>query len=142
MIIQVTQDDFEEWQALSQKLWPDCTTEDLVEILQSPRQAAFLVRSEAGIAIGFMNLSLRYDYVPDASQSPVAFIEGIYVDEAYRQQGMGRALIQYAEQWAKSQGCVEVASDALLENTDSHAFHASAGFREVERVVFFIKSIV
>jgi aminoglycoside 6'-N-acetyltransferase I len=95
-ITQVTQDDFQEWQALAQALWPDCTAEDLLEILQSPRQAAFLARSEAGIAIGFMNLALRYDYVPDASQSPVAFIEGIYMDEAYRQQGMGRALIQYA----------------------------------------------
>jgi aminoglycoside 6'-N-acetyltransferase I len=140
-ITQVTQDDFQEWQTLAQALWPDCTAEDLLEILQSPRQAAFLARSEAGVAIGFMNLSLRYDYVPDASQSPVAFIEGIYVDEAYRQQGIGRALIQYAEQWAKSQGCVELASDALIENTDSHAFHASTGFREVERVVFFIKPI-
>jgi aminoglycoside 6'-N-acetyltransferase I len=114
----------------------------LLEILQSNRQAVFLACSETGAAIGFINLSLRYDYVPDASQSPVAFIEGIYVDLSYRQQGMGRSLIEHAQQWAKSQGCVEIAADALLENTDSHAFHASIGFREVERVVFFIKPIV
>jgi aminoglycoside 6'-N-acetyltransferase I len=141
-ITPVTQNEFQEWQDLAQKLWPDCTTEHLLEILQSPRQAVFLAWGETGDAIGFMNLSLRYDYVPDASQSPVAFIEGIYVDSPYRHQGMGRALIEYAQQWSKSKGCVQIASDALLENTDSHAFHASVGFREVERVVFFIKPLL
>jgi aminoglycoside 6'-N-acetyltransferase I len=66
----------------------------------------------------------------------------MFVDSPYRHQGMGRALIEYAQQWSKSKGCVQIASDALLENTDSHAFHASVGFREVERVVFFIKPLL
>lgn len=51
-----------------------------------------------------MNLSLRHDYVPGATQSPVAYIEGIYVKENYRKQGLGKALIQHAEQWAIEQG--------------------------------------
>lgn len=38
-------------------------------------------------------------------------------------------------------GCVELASDALLENTASHAFHGQVGFQEVERLVTFIKPI-
>lgn len=144
-IIEVTQADFEEWLNLALELWTDYSTEEmqvsLTEILHAPRQSAVLVRTEAGSAIAFMNLSLRGDYVPGATQSPVAFVEGIYVKPEYQKQGVGRALVQYAEQWAQAQGCVELASDALLESTASHAFHKQVGFQEVERLVAFIKPI-
>jgi aminoglycoside 6'-N-acetyltransferase I len=88
-----------------------------------------------------MNLSLRSDYVPGATQRPVAYVEGIYVRNDYQKQGIGAALIQSAEYWAQEQGCVELASDALLDNTASHNFHTRVGFQEVERVVSFIKQI-
>jgi aminoglycoside 6'-N-acetyltransferase I len=145
-IIKVTQDvanqkDFNDWLDLARQLWPDCTIADLIEVIQSPRQAGFLVRTENRQVIGLMNLSLRHDYVPDATQSPVAYVEGLYVKAEYRKQGVGTALIHYAEQWALEQGCIQLALDALLDNPASHEFYATVGFREVERVVFFIKSI-
>lgn len=144
-IVKVTEDDFDEWLALALELWTDYSTEEmrtsLTEILQSPRQSGFLVKTEGEDAIAFINLSLRFDYVPGVTQSPVAFVEGIYVKPEYRGRGVGKAMIQYAEQWAQEQGCVELASDALLENTASHAFHARVGFQEVERMVAFIKSL-
>jgi aminoglycoside 6'-N-acetyltransferase I len=144
-IVKVTQADFEEWLNLALELWTDYSTEEmqvsLTEILNAPHQSAVLVRTGTERAIAFMNLSLRSDYVPGATQSPVAFIEGIYVKPEYQKQGVGKALIQYAEQWAQAQGCIELASDALLENTASHAFHRQVGFQEVERLVAFIKPI-
>lgn len=144
-IVKVTQDDFNEWLDLALKLWSDDSAEEmqvvLTNILQSSREAGFLIRDDDGTAIGFMNLSLRYEYVPGATQSPVAYVEGIYVQDEYRKQGMGTYLIQYAERWAIEHGCVELASDALLENTASYEFHTKVGFQEVERVVTFIKQI-
>ena len=50
--------------------------------------------------------------------------------------------VHYAQQWALDQGCIQLALDALLDNPASHEFYAKVGFREVERVVFFIKSVV
>ena len=38
-------------------------------------------------------------------------------------------------------GCQELASNARLENTDSHEFHRAAGFAETERVVFFLRKL-
>jgi len=35
----------------------------------------------------------------------------------------------------------EIASDALIENTVSHAAHRSCGYEEVERLVMFRKSL-
>ena len=38
-------------------------------------------------------------------------------------------------------GVLVFASDAALENTESHAMHAALGFQESERVVFFRKAL-
>ncbi|MEO0409360.1 MAG: aminoglycoside 6'-N-acetyltransferase [Cyanobacteria bacterium P01_A01_bin.135] len=140
--------DFEEWVELALELWPEEEESDrqelrdtLAEALKAKHKAAWLARNTAGAAIAFMNLSLRRDYVPGATQSPVAFVEGIYVRAPYRQQGVGALLIRWAEQWAQQQGCSELASDALIENQGSYQFHTKVGFEEVERVVCFIKPI-
>ncbi|MBW4458523.1 MAG: GNAT family N-acetyltransferase [Nostoc indistinguendum CM1-VF10] len=145
-ICKVTQNDFQEWLNLALELWPDYSCAEmevsLTNLLHSDREQGILVRDDHGCAIAFMNLSLRSDYVPDATKSPVAYVEGIYVKAEYRNQDVGKTLIQYAEQWASEQGCIELALDALLDNPASHEFYTKVGFREVERVVFFIKSIV
>lgn len=144
----VTSTDFEEWCELASELWPPEDAEDradlrqtMADILNSERETGWLVRNAAGAAIAFMNLSLRREYVPGATQSPVAYVEGIYVRPPYQQQGVGTALIEWAEQWAQQQGCKELASDALIENVGSYQFHTKAGFAEVERVVCFIKPL-
>jgi aminoglycoside 6'-N-acetyltransferase I len=145
-IVKIAQDDFNEWLDLAVKLWPDYSATEmqdiLTEILDSDRETAFIMRDDNCKAIAFMNLSLRFEYVPEATQSPVGYIEGIYVKDEYRDRGFGKTLVEYAEQWALAQGCIELASDALVENTASHKFHTKTGFREAERTVFFIKSIV
>ncbi len=144
-IAKVTPDVFKDWLDLALRLWPDSSAEDmqitLTHILHSPREAGFVIRDEEGAVLGFMNLALRHDYVPGATQKPVAYVEGIYVKDEYRQQGVATSLIRFAEGWALEQGCAELASDALLENTTSHLFHTKVGFQEVERVVAFIKPI-
>jgi aminoglycoside 6'-N-acetyltransferase I len=145
-ISQVTQSDVREWLALTLELWPDYTAEEmevgLLDLLHSDRESGILVRDDNGKAIAFMNLSLRADYVPGANHRPVAYLEGIYVQPAYRDRGIGRALIKYAERWAIDRGCTELASDALIDNTASHEFHQKTGFQEVGRTVSFIKSVI
>jgi len=140
--------DFEDWFELAAELWPPDDESDradlrqtMTDILHSENQTGWLVRDESGAAIAFMNLSLRQDYVPGATQRPTAFVEGIYVRAPYRHQGVGTALIRWAEQWAQQQGCAELVSDALIENQDSYQFHTQVGFEEVERVVCFIKPL-
>lgn len=87
----------------------------------------------------FAEASVRQDFVNGCVTSPVAFLEGIYVRPEDRGSGIGRRLLSAVQSWALEQGCNELASDAHLENTESHAFHAAIGFEETERVVFFRK---
>ena len=123
-------------------LWPDAGIEALrAEALawDASRGIALLAFDHEGRDIGMAEASLRHDYVNGTASSPVGFLEAWYVQDDDRGRGVGRALIAAVEAWTRDHGCSELASDALLNNTGSHAAHAACGFEETERVVYFRK---
>ncbi len=93
------------------------------------------------VLIGFAQCGLRRDYVEGTSSSPVGYLEGIYIKEAYRNRGYAAELLDACEAWAQEKGCAEFASDCELDNTDSYLFHMAMGFSEVNRVICFTKPI-
>ena len=98
------------------------------------------VAEEGGRLLGFLELDQR-KYAPGCSSSPVPFIEGWYVDPHVRRRGIGRALVSAAENWARSAGFTEIASDSEVENDGSIAAHGALGFSEIERVVCFRRAL-
>ncbi|MEZ0484252.1 aminoglycoside 6'-N-acetyltransferase [Fibrella aquatica] len=142
---EVTRFDFQDWFDMARQLWPDHDTDDMTDalrrILQSSVEAAFILRDGEKKAVGFINLSLRYDTIPGATQKPVAYIEGVFVQSEGRKKGYGALLIQRAEEWARYQGCNELTADVDTDNAASQAFHRQMGFEEVDRVVTFMKSV-
>jgi aminoglycoside 6'-N-acetyltransferase I len=134
-----------DWLAFRALLWPEVPDDDhrkdVARILADyPRFVTFLARDD-GRAVGFAEASLRTDYVNGCDTTPVAFLEGIYVDEAHRNRGAARLLCAAIEQWARERGCSEFASDAYDWDENSHAFHRAVGFGEMERVVYFKKAL-
>lgn len=115
-----------QWVALRFALWPDAdreqTTGEAPGMLARP-DLLVLVAREKDTVIGFAEAAIRRDCVNGCETSPVAFLEGIYVMPERRRQGIASALIAAVEQWACEQGLRELASDALLENNQSHAMH-------------------
>jgi aminoglycoside 6'-N-acetyltransferase I len=135
------------WLRLRRALWPDLPGEehavDMIEIVGEPRRyAAFLAFPPNGQCVAFAEAAIRHDYVNGCESTPVAFLEGIFVEPAHRRKGIARALCAAAEDWAVLQGCSELASDADIANTTSHMMHRALGFTETERVVFFRKSLL
>lgn len=126
-------------------LWPEDPAGHLLEMQelceQPGRYAQFIAYSASNEPQGLVEVALRSDYVNGTDSSPVGFLEGLYVDPASRHQGIAALLVKTAEQWAREQGCSEMASDAALDNTASHAMHQALGFEETERVVYFRKSL-
>lgn len=96
---------------------------------------------KAGKALAWLSLSIRTEYVEGCSSLPIAYLEGIAVLPQARQQGIAGELLAFAKQWAKEQGCSQLASDCSLENTLSQEFHHKLGFREVGRSVHYIVEI-
>jgi aminoglycoside 6'-N-acetyltransferase I len=89
---------------------------------------------------GFSEASIR-NYADGCETSPVAYLEGWYVDPDSRRVGIGRALVEAVEAWGRQRGLHELASDALLENEAGHRAHEHLGFLEVERAVRYRKSL-
>ena len=143
MIVKAQQPDAAKIAALAAKMW-DHPTEALaaefVALLKNPEAAVFAAK-QAGEVVGFSQCQLRHDYVEGASTSPVGYLEGIYVEEGCRRQGVARALLQACEAWARSRGCTEFASDCELTNKDSLGFHRGLGFTEANRIICFTKKI-
>lgn len=132
------------WFALRTALWPDCLQPDNERdagiFSTNPHRYAVFVCDSAGTLSGFLEASLR-DYADGCSTSPVGYVEGWYVTPAHRRMGIGRALVAAAEDWARSRGCTEMASDTHLHNTGSQQAHQRLGYSEVERLVLFRKSL-
>lgn len=128
---------------LALELWPAHTaaelTKELSPLLES-EEAAFFIAANGSGPVGFAQCQLRRDYVEGAQNSPVGYLEGIYIRPPYRGQGWARSLLRECEGWAASKGCREFASDCELDNLASQAFHLHAGFAEAGRVVCFIKT--
>jgi aminoglycoside 6'-N-acetyltransferase I len=132
------------WLLLRSRLWPHTTgAEHLLEMAGGLARGDFvrLAVTAEGRAVGFVEASMRHDFVNGTSSSPVAFLEGLYVEPPARRSGVARALVARVDRWARDEGCSELASDSLLEDADAHAVHLALGFEETERVVYFRRSV-
>lgn len=136
--------DAEDLIMLAGLLWPGNDPADLrcemEEILGSVEDAVFICQHD-GNPTGFAHCSLRKDYVEGAQESPVAYLEGIFVMPEHRGEGTAAEILRMCERWASEAGCSEIASDCELDNSDSLRFHMKAGFSEANRIICFIKKL-
>ena len=133
-----------DWSSLRSRLWPGSVEPgDRQEMAADLARGHFvrLAYAPTGAAVGLVEASKRVDYVNGTSTSPVVFLEGLYVEPVARHNGVARALVAEVEQWAREQGCSELASDAALWNAAAQAVHRALGFEETERVVYFRRTI-
>ena len=127
------------------ELWPELNLESHRREMAEWRaraDAVVLVASRTdgtGLA-GFAEVGSR-SLTDGCCTSPVAYLEGWFVDRDARRRGVGRALVAAAELWARGHGFREFASDAELENHASQKAHVAIGFREVERLVLYLKAL-
>ena len=85
---------------MARKIWGNDSVEEFKkefeEFAENQNMVSFIIYEDSN-PIGFANLSIRYDYVEGCETTPVAYLEGIYVDEKYRNRGYGRDLVKACE---------------------------------------------
>ena len=142
--------DKEELAKMRELLWPEASIEEhrkeLDSILRSRMNgtlpmAVLVSQGEDGALTGFIEVGLRSHADGCDPARPVGFIEGWFVHEASRKQGIGGALMRSAESWARKQGCLEIASDTWIDDERSIRIHQSLGFEVVDRCVHFRKPL-
>jgi aminoglycoside 6'-N-acetyltransferase I len=144
------QGDEDELAELRALLWPEGTVEEhrheVQKLIQSRMSgtlpAAVLVAIDASERLaGFLEVGLRSHADGCDVARPVGFVEGWFVREEMRGQGIGRQLMKAAEDWSRGHGCREIASDALVDNMESREAHNALGFEVVDLCVHFRKSL-
>jgi aminoglycoside 6'-N-acetyltransferase I len=98
-------------------------------------------QDEGGALTGFIEIGLRSHADACDPSRPVGFVEGWFVHEASRRQGIGSALMRSAEAWSREQGCREMASDTWIDDERSISAHQAVGFEIVDRCVHFRKPL-
>ncbi len=104
------------WERLRYALWPgedethgDVTTAFFQGSLDDPAEV-LLASSPDGIAIAFMELSIRTD-LPTLPGKRVGYIEGLYFVPEMRFSDVALQLVQAARRWSRSKGCTHFATD-------------------------------
>jgi aminoglycoside 6'-N-acetyltransferase I len=144
MIRPVTPADRAEWLRMRHLLWPDeieiGESADEVYAGRSMVKQVFIHDRGDGRLGGMIEIGERA-YAEGCETSPVAFIEGWYVDADLRRSGVGKGLVAAAEGWARSAGYREMGSDLLVDNHDSLKAHLALGYHEVERLIAMAKRL-
>ncbi len=132
--------DAAEWLRMRLELWPDSSDDDergeidryLAGYPSPTLMAAFVCERPEGGLCGLVEVSIRSS-APGCTTDLIGYLEAWHVDPDRRGRGVGRALVERAEAWARAAGCREMASDTTPFYPISPAAHAALGYEEVER---------
>ena len=139
-------DDFERWVRLRRALWPhhdpaelEAEAEEISSHLETT--PVFVAQLPERRLCGMVEVAVR-DGAFGCTTDRVGYLEAWYVEPGFRRRGIGRMLVERAEEWARAQGCTEMASDTTPRYPLSPAAHERLGYRVVKRKTHFRKELV
>jgi GNAT superfamily N-acetyltransferase len=92
----------------------------------APESALLVAERRAGGVAGVVLLESRRDYFTDERHGHVAILA---VAREAEGQGVGRALLEAAEHWARARGDTRLTLAVFTENQRARAFYARQGWR-------------
>ncbi|RLC64969.1 MAG: N-acetyltransferase [Chloroflexi bacterium] len=107
----------------------------LEQVLQDERHAVFVAELSDGRVAGWVHVHLRWLVIADLG----AEIEGLVVDQSCRRRGIGRLLMQRAEEWARRRGCRAVQLRSNVIRKGAHVFYENIGYSIVKTQLTFRK---
>ncbi len=113
-------------------------TTTLEQALQqtTPGSAIFIAEAENGSPAGFIHLQTEKDYF---NNKEYGYISDLAVDRAFEGRGMGRALLETAEDWARKKGYQLLALYVFAGNEHARQVYERYGFQQ--EVIKYVKPI-
>lgn len=93
----------------------------------SPGDEVFVAEDDRGTPLGFIHLISGTDYYSDSVTGHVA---DLVVEAGAAGQGVGSALLAFAEQWARQHGFAMLTLSVIVENERARSLYRRLGFRE------------
>jgi GNAT superfamily N-acetyltransferase len=113
------------------------SAEQLAARMTDPRRMETAIIAEVDRkVVGFAAVHL----VPSLFYStPRAEVTEVFVDEAYRRQGVGRALMAHAERFAREGGAIDLIVLTEFDNHEAQGLYRARGFKNdgIEMVKIF-----
>lgn len=125
---------------LSGQLGYPATSEQILErfaVLEPDPKVAILVAELAGAVVGWVQL-LDQQILETGSRVEVA---ALVVDETVRGSGIGRCLMERAEEWARERGYNTVQLRSNVTRAAAHAFYERLGYKHIKTSKTFRKLI-
>lgn len=115
----------------------DCVPEIIAQNIAAldSSHARLFVAEVDGEVVGFVE-PLVYEAV---YFSPLVNILGLAVRESHRGMGIGKALMEAAENWAKEIGATGVRLNSGADRTNAHAFYRNIGYEAKKQQIRFLK---
>lgn len=90
----------------------------------------FCVAEQEGAVVGFLTARIDInETIPFLSKEPICRIGTVVVDEGYRSQGIGKALIAHCDEWGKVQGAHQIRLEVMAFNERAKALYEALGFK-------------
>jgi GNAT superfamily N-acetyltransferase len=105
-------------------------------LLGRPDQAIY-VACLSGNVVGWIDLAVTYHLAAD----PRVEIQGLVVSAEVRSRGIGRLLVERAEEWARSRGLTAMLVRSRITREDAHRFYLREGYERVKTSAVFTKDL-
>jgi GNAT superfamily N-acetyltransferase len=140
IILRARPEDAERLAELATQLGYPSTTQQVTErfaIISGNEGHAVFVAEKGGQVIGWVHVYLHSLLICDRE----AEITSLVVDETQHGAGIGRMLVQAAEEWAREHGCVNVCVPCNVIRSKAHEFYRRMGYDIMKTQHYFRKKM-
>jgi GNAT superfamily N-acetyltransferase len=109
----------------------------LADMEPSRDHAVFVAALASGEIAGWIGVFIFRTVEADAR----AEISGLVVDHRVRSQGIGRRLLERAEEWAREKGCAVASVRSNVIRERAHTFYERQGYRHLKTQKSFRKDL-
>ena len=92
-----------------------------------PDSIIYIAEDETGKRAGFLHLQTQTDYF---NGKKVGYISDLAVDSSFEGHGIGRMLLDKAEEWARAEGCHLLSLYVFSNNSRARKIYEKLGFNE------------
>jgi len=136
LVTRFSEFDLPEWRRTNEI--DDANRTSLQKAMEQPEpdSAIFIAEDETGVPVGFIHLQAQTDYF---SGEKHGYISDLAVDKSFEGRGVGRILLETAEEWARTKGYRLLTLYVFAGNTRAQQIYEKHGFSQ--EVVKYVKVI-
>ncbi len=109
-----------------------------IEAMKHLKDRVIYVACLSDIAVGWIDVGL----VHHLQAEPYGEIGGLVVASTVRSGGIGRQLLERAEQWVRERGLTKMLVRSRISREDAHRFYLREGYERTKTSAVFTKSLV